>query len=136
MEVAIREARPDETNLIYVTWLKSYAQSSFAKGMVQTVYEDRQRRLINEILKRNAKTLVAHAPEEPDAVLGWLVLEEPATVHYLFVKEHFRRLGVGTALVAAVPKKFRFTHRTFEAVPFIRRLAGALYDPYAAWRAP
>jgi hypothetical protein len=133
MEVQVRPLESSELAHVYVTWIKSFADSPWAKGMKPTVYEDRQRKLINEILQRpDARLLAACTKDEPDTVFGWACVEG-GVVHYVFVKEAFRRLEIAKQILAAMPKGFRFTHRTFTAIPLVRNIPGIVYDPYAAF---
>jgi GNAT superfamily N-acetyltransferase len=68
---------------------------------------------------RGATALVTCAADDPDQILGFLVHEGPV-VHYLYVKELFRRKGLATALLdsAQIPPVFFYTHRTDDAVLF------------------
>lgn len=138
VQVAIRQARPGDMGLVYTTWLDTYQESAFARFIKQTIYRDRQRKLIDSILSRpTTHVLVATAPEDDDIVLAYLVVEHPDVAHYAFTKREFRRLGIARHLLATLPSRFRFSHRTAFGEPFLKRLTpkfSAEYDPYSAYR--
>lgn len=146
LEVVIREGRPSEEALVYQTWVRTFRSSLFAKAVARGLYESRQTDRIRTILSRGGKILVACAPEEPDVVLGWAVVEgdgeKPHVLHYVHVKEHLRRLGIATQLVQALVPRFRYTHFHQDAEGFIGTIrrkypeaAGGIYDPYLTERA-
>jgi GNAT superfamily N-acetyltransferase len=132
----VRPVATGETDFVYSSWLNSYEDSPFARGIRKSIYFDRQRRLINSISARGGKLLVATHPEAPDAVLGWVCVEEPDFVHYVFVKQAWRRMGVASLLLEQASARFKYTHRTAVGESFVlKRFPGAgVYDPYAAFR--
>jgi GNAT superfamily N-acetyltransferase len=69
----------------------------------------------------HAPAWVACCPEDPSRVYGFVVADQrtrPALMHWLWVRRDFRRLGIGTRLVAQVlcesPEKLSPTSWTRE----------------------
>lgn len=57
---------------------------------------------VRALLSRDATALViAHVPDEPDAILGWAAVEQWPTpcVHYVYVRRDGRRQGVARAML-------------------------------------
>jgi len=136
IDIVVRDGRPDEEALVYKSWVGTYSSSLFARGISRGLFEERHTKLVRDILKRGGVIRVAHAAEEPDAILGWAVIERPNVLHYVYVKEPFRRLGIARRLVAEVPARFRFTHYHQNADQFVNKFRGdkgGMYDPYLAW---
>lgn len=131
----VREARDDERALVFKTWLDAYADSAFARVIKPQIYRERQRRLIEAVLRRpTTHLLVATSPIEDDVVLGWAAVEAPDVAHFVFVKSGFRRFGIATELFKSLPAEYRFSHRVPNAESFIRSFGRAMYDPYASFR--
>lgn len=107
----------------------SYRQQARAKD-AGSAYMPGQRRLIRWLLA-SGKTglLVACLPDATDTVVGWSVTGD-RVVHYVFVKQDFRRLGIGRALVAPYVSRVGvvYSHKTHHPIPIPD---GWRYDPYA-----
>ena len=111
----------DEMALIYDSWVKSFRKSPWAGVIPNNLYEATQRATIQGILARGASIQVALAPRVPGIfegrrVMGW-ICTEPAieTLHFWYVKDDFRKKGIGKALLAEATGKWfqpRYTHRT------------------------
>lgn len=66
--------------------------------------------------------IVCASNNDPTLILGWIVVETPyeergLILHYIYVKEAFKREGIGTELFnrAIVSKPVLFTHLTEKA---------------------
>lgn len=136
VEVKVRQARADDFPHIYTSWLAAYQNEGFARGVRPSVYRDRQNRLIRDIIENRDTThiLVACPPDDDLTILAWAVYEVPNTVHFVFTKPAFRRLGLAAELLKAVTNDFLFTHRTVDFDRFSRAMKyRAAYDPYSAF---
>lgn len=136
VEVRIRQAQAADFPHIHRAWLESFAAQGFARGTRPTVYRDRQHKLIRHIVEQpTVHALVVCPPDDDFTILAWGVFEAPNTVHYVFVKEAFRRLGLASDLLKTVTSDFRYTHRTIDAEKFLRATPyRTSYDPYSAFR--
>lgn len=137
-EILIRHAGPDDQNYVIATWLHHFKSNSyFAKRIRHAVYYDRQHRVISTILSRTrTQVLIAHPEGEPEVILGFLVSEDLTTyhsIHFAFVKEELRRMGIAKKLVTHAgidPDGAHFTHWTYPVNDLINRFPGLIYDPY------
>lgn len=128
-----RLAQPDDLVLVRSSWLKSYADSEFARHLTPASvwpraseeYWAAQRRVIEHLLARSRVEVI------DDGVLaGWCCSEpERGVVHYVYVKHALDRRGKGIA--KALLRDFeardevQYTHRSRNLDP--RRLP-------AGWR--
>ena len=96
-EYKIRSAQGSDLAFIFDTFLKSYKMSSpVGRACRNGIFFDNYRLVLDDILE-NAKTYVACLPDEPTVIFGYLIADK-ATIHYVFVKEAFRNLGIDKAL--------------------------------------
>lgn len=103
--------------------MRSFETSEFARSIPAGAYHYHQHALAERLL-RDCTFRVAIAAD--GVFLGWSVTR-PALVHYVYVKPHFRRMGIGRALIAGVGNTFEHSHRTSD----FRWLArGGTYNPY------
>lgn len=116
MEIEIRQGNERDEALVYSTWLRGAKRGTYeAKRIRDAVYYARRHTLIEQILQRGGRVLVAHPSGDPDTVLGYLVLEDGGPdpiLHFLYVKLPWRRLGIATQLIEHAcpdPNRARFT---------------------------
>lgn len=128
----------DETDLRFVlhSWLDSY-KFSHAAGLIavadwRAVMEPQVRRIL---ARAGVSVLVAHHPvtDRTADVYGWVALESYRNiplVHYVYVKQAYRRMGVAAELLLAAgvhpSDRFYYTCRT--------AVVGKLDLPRAQWR--
>jgi len=138
--IEIRNYRPDNDKaFIYSTWLRNYKHSSyFAKRIKPVIFFAGHHPIVEHLLgKSNSKIFIACPKGDADTILGYLVCEKPEDknpiVHFIFMKEAFRGMGIGKALfkhAAIDPNKMNFTHWTLLVDDFIRKWPEMIYDPY------
>lgn len=106
LRITIREYQSDDTAFIFSSWLRSFKTSFFAKDIANKVYFWHQHKLIENIVSEGGKILVACDPEDTSVVYGWIVYSHLSRhglpcLHYIYVKQSFRGLGMAKALVKA-----------------------------------
>lgn len=126
-----RQALPQDIPFIYSSWLKSYKHDSdFAKTIRTGIFFDNYREVLDDILER-ADVIVACLPNDKDIIIGYLVYEAHA-IHYSFVKESFRNLGVARSMFKEIYKTLllpvSYTHITNTAKPFSKSY-DFIYNP-------
>ena len=141
LPLAFRPAADADVPLILNSWLMSYRNSAFAKAIPNDVYfgDNGHRGRILSLLAGEPYLLVACSPEDEDDVRGWICATVPAergeltdhaVVHYVYVKQIWRRHGIATRLLKlAVPEGVPVvaTHD----MPVARKLPVEFtYDPY------
>ena len=145
-----RLAVKEDSNFIFHSWLKSY-RASWAKGSNPMRYVDKeiyyanQKEIINYILQ-TSYVICAHNPDDINQLFGYIVAEPsdygPAIIHYVFVKQPFRNLGIGTMLYREAKSYTNHTSgapviATHATGPFHESLCKkyrAVYDPFLIFR--
>lgn len=89
-----REMRDDDYGYVCSSWLRSYRDhcpefKRLARGVYIALYKPIVRRLLE-----CATVAIAHDPDLPTTVLGFLVVEGDNVIHYVHTKERWRKLGV------------------------------------------
>lgn len=100
---------PQERNLVLAGWLRTYVDQSH--GVERSVFFRMCEPLVRELLERS-KVIVAHMPDSPSAIYGWMCWERDV-LHYVCVKPRWQRLGIATWLLGdffGMP--VTYTHRT------------------------
>jgi GNAT superfamily N-acetyltransferase len=152
-EIAIRpmeEGEPEEEGFVAGVWQVSFredvhrsSQHHPAYRAVKPALKTDLRRQVNTLLaKPGAVVLLATNPEDAQHFLGFIAYEllplqgGPLIVHYLYVKQLYRRMGVGRALLDAArgtnaEQPIIYTHRTYKGAAFMEAV-NALYLPHFA----
>jgi GNAT superfamily N-acetyltransferase len=155
--LAHRIAEPTDAPLIADSWASSWSEADAAGTLPIDLYWEVARKGVARHLERaGVEAIVAFHPGEDvgHELYGWLVIERGCyerrrvrdgrvwvdrnvpmgvVVHYLYVKERYRRIGVARYLFRAagidLGSDFVFTHKTALGGQLARRLA-----PHARWR--
>lgn len=114
----IRPVLPEDLAFIYNSWLKSYKFGSESmKSMRSGTFFENYREILDYILT-NSEILIACLPEDENIILGYIcyenILANSHLIHYCFIKETFRNLGIATDLYKSLypHNKISYTHET------------------------
>lgn len=137
-DIEVRPAAQDDAAYIISTWLNHYKDHSyFAMRIKRSIYFRAQHPIIQNVLMRpGTRAFIAHPVGEPDVIFGFIVIEmreNHPIIHFAFVKEELRGMGIGRKLLAATGIDFygaSFTHWTFTATDLVRRFPHLTYNPY------
>lgn len=141
MHFPVRPLIPVDIGYITKTWVSSarreYPYRNMSKLAIKK-YAERVRALVEV-----SEVLVATDPEDPATLYGFICYENTPflgkhtpTLHYIYVTDKFRRLGIATALFdAAFPvrePKMHYTHmtRSLRDAKLEKRWKLSDYDPY------
>ncbi len=133
----IRPATPSDLRFVFGSWLGSFGQSPVAKSMTDAIYKSRWTRLIAHLCGARGDVVILCDDASPGVILAWACHDRAGTLHYVFTREDFRRLGHARALLASIAPRLRsYTARTLDWQEMSR--AGATgsswrYDPALAW---
>lgn len=126
----IREMRDGDTNFILSTWLKSYYEALRHYGQKGCPYpkddvffQGHQAEIKNNLSAMSV--MVCVAPDDENQIIGWLA-HKGECLHYVYVKQVFRKLGVAKALIKQAPASSYSHHTRFSK--YICK--GLTYDPY------
>lgn len=133
----IRPAAPTELPAVYEAWAGTYKRSKSAGVIPNHLFEQVTFTAITGLLQRGARIDALVAKSYPDTVLAWIAYEQDRrssqpVVHYMFVKDGFRRKGLAKTLLAYVggSERFVYTHET----PFMKYFKGGYHNPGLARR--
>lgn len=129
--VDLRPAVSDDQGFVFSTWLKGlrFGNPQMAKVPARTYFRE-QHKVITNIIIRGATVLVAHPPDEPGVIVGYVVAE-PGVLHWLHVKNAFREMGVGRRLLEAVSPFTEYSHWVRSADALSRKFP-ASHNPWSA----
>ncbi len=138
LEFKIRSAVGDDIPFIYSTLLRSYRyDSDLGKSTSKSVFFENYQLVLDKILANpDTQILVACNPAEQNVILGYLI-HEPTTLHYVFVKEAFRQLGVATALYTFAFDELdsvSVTHVTRSVEPLMRSKSRLVFNPFKLYQ--
>lgn len=103
MNISLRQATSDDLPFVYNSWLKAYKHSSrFAQRITNEVFFKYHHQVIDRILARGAKVLIATPENDEHTILGYIVYEpyNALVLHFCYVKMPFRRFGVAHKLLS------------------------------------
>lgn len=137
--VSLRPATAGDLGLVYSSWMRSYwdAKPASLAGVPRELYfsDAGHHGVIDRLLRRpDAILSVACDTKDHDEIYGWACWSARA-LHYVYVKELWRRKGVASALVAKGPS-LPVSHVTvayLKAFTSIER--PIVHDPYALMEA-
>jgi GNAT superfamily N-acetyltransferase len=135
----ISTPEPDEWAFIFDSWARSYRRSPWAGTVPNHLWDAVSRAASAGLVDRGATVVVAVTPiegQEGRRIMGYAVVEpDKRCLHWLYVKDDFRRMGVGSSLLKAVcPEgEWTYTHRTRMSERFLNRRARRFFwDPVLA----
>lgn len=121
-----------EVGFVYKSWLGSY--KNHADVTPYSMYRKVYQHYLDRIMKRDeCIVILAVHPEHPDQIFGFACFERSApTLHYIYVKEDYRRTGVGSDLLeyllSTETGEFAYTFNTSLGRKFLRPRGGK-YKP-------
>lgn len=130
--VALRPMAPADRNFVRKSWLRSYAASAQAR-IAGRAYWTGHHDLIERLLER-ASVRVACSSTHAGTIVGFACVGWPSTLHYVYVREEFRRYGVARRLLADLPAGVTYSHRS-DMVSALPVPDGWFFSPYAATEA-
>lgn len=117
-KIHIRTPVQDDMPFIYSSWLKSYRGTDFAKNITNSVYYEYHHNVIEDLIN-NSTIVLATDINDTTHIMAYIIaakINGLLTVHYLYVKHTYRRLGIGKTLFSIFDKDtdspICYTHET------------------------
>lgn len=134
-----------DEDFLYATWIKSFRDSGFARGVPTPIYNRSQRARIERLLEgKDTYVLIACSPETPELIYGYAVGETPNIIHYLYVKMDYRNQGIGNQLLLhlwdyGADNPVLYSHKSSDIgieakLKEDNKLKNFIYDPYVLER--
>jgi predicted GNAT family acetyltransferase len=109
-----RAYEPNDIPFIHSSWENSYYQGlPYIEHLSRAVFRLHHRPVRERILNQpNVTIIVCTSKEDPNLILGWIAVETIPTrnnessiiIHYVYVKEVFKKEGIATHLLNLVTK--------------------------------
>jgi hypothetical protein len=100
-EFELRAGAPSDRAYVLRSWFEG-ARRTFWAGAVAQVFFEEHGRAIESALDRSV-CRIAHVVGEPDAILGFAVLEpERSVLHWVHVRKLFRGTGMARAMLGSL----------------------------------
>ena len=125
--IAFRQMTPPDRAFIASSWFESFRKST---NVGSDVYRNGQGPLIDSLISKH-RPVIAYTPAVPDEILGWICRDLQA-VHYVYVKQAYRRAGIATQLWQLAPENLTprwYTHQTRPGKVLAEKF-GARFNPY------
>ncbi len=103
--LAFRPYRPaTDRNWLFATWIGCYEKSPWAGCLPRHLATSVHKAVINTLLDTGMTVTVAVNPDDDDQLIGFIAYEKPqadlyGVLHFVAVKDLFRRSGVATRLL-------------------------------------
>lgn len=107
---------PADFKLVMDSWSKSWRESPWAGAIPNNRFHAVFTDAVAQLVERGAQFVVLCAAANEDQIIGWACYElvrDGTALHYLYVKDPFRRRGLGAELVQAVKEAHGTSDRTF-----------------------
>lgn len=127
----IRADTEDDRNFILSSWLRSFRNNGdWPRHIDSATYYANHQSIIQRLLVL-CDVRVACAADDENLILGWCCVDG-SIVHYVFVKEQYRKLGIAKALLSGLEDKAEYTHwtRIIKDLDHAGKLLGLRYNPY------
>ncbi len=122
------EVLPDELAFVFDSWASSFKKSPWAGCVRNADYAAVMRATMSEIIDRGASVIVGWCPTEDGErrIVGYYVAEKSRPIlHWLYVKNGFRGLGMGSELLTDLFTRmpghtnWSYTFRTLASAGFL-----------------
>lgn len=126
--ITTRDYNRDDKNLILATWLKGlYNGNDWFSEIDKQIYNQNYIRIIERLLMKS-QVKISCLKNDQDVVLGYSVYE-PNTLHYLYVKPSWRKIGIAKDLL---PEDLKVvTHLTSVGRSLLKeKLPDVVFNPF------
>ena len=125
----IRYFKLGDESFIFSTFLRGlYYGNEFFKLVPKDIFMANYKKVIESLLSR-AVVKVACLKEDHDVILGYSIQSlDNTTVHWIFVKQAWRRKGIMKALIPESPTAI--THFTSLGLSLLPKFKDCVFDPF------
>lgn len=127
--ILIRPVTKSDLGFVVRTWIESlrYGNDLFREIPEHTLFEN-YKKFIGQIIEKPSTVItIASLRDEPGLIIGFAVGQGTNILHYVYVREPWRKLGLARDLV---PRETKYvTHLTFTGMA-IKRKKNLIFDPF------
>lgn len=126
MNVKIRRLQETDMSLVYSTWLRGlYYGNDFFKKIDKDAFFDIYPKVITKLVA-DSTAVAACLSDDEDVVIGYAVYQG-AILHWVYVKEAFRKQGIATSML---PDSLKVVTHLTKSGDFIRLKKGLKFIPF------
>lgn len=129
---SIRDGINEDRNFVLATFLRGlYYGNSWFSDIPKDIFMSNYKRILETLLDRpDIVVKIACLPDEPSVILGYSVLSgDYQTVHWVYVKQAWRKKGIGRTLTPAHPAYA--SHLSQLGKSLLTKLPGATFNPFS-----
>ena len=133
MKINIRELKESDVNFILATWCRSAYSNATGYREKQSIFHKGLERVIKRRYEQgDLLVYIACDSDDPDFILGFAVFGYVYSLHYVYVKEAFKRLGVAKALLSFFYKNKKEITVSFwtKDIDHIKKMYQVTYDRF------
>lgn len=125
----IRDMKQEDENFILATFLRGiYYGDSWFSQIPKQIFMDNYKNVVAALVTK-ATIKIACLKEDPDVIIGYSILSNDfQTIHFVYVKNAWRKQGIGRTLVPQHPKSV--THLTALGKELLPKLNGCSFNPF------
>lgn len=103
--IKLRDFRAEDRNMILDTFLKSYYFNMTGKKPATKAYFSSHAKILENLYETNQiVVLIACLDEDEDIILGYSIWGLDKTLHYVYVKESYQRMGIASKMLKLMLK--------------------------------
>lgn len=135
----LRNAVPEDLNLMYNSWLREYRYSDFTKGCPSKLYYKNHGEIITKLLQRSNVRILCDE-QNPSSIFGYIVYDydelSNLIIHYVYVKSTYRKCKlakfmINSAISGANDLLMFASHYTKKFEEFVNHTKlPIVYNPY------
>jgi hypothetical protein len=126
---SVRKSLPEDKEFILSSWIRSHAESKFARHAGMSHYREHHIPRIEAAFADSSRAFFcAVLKDDPSIIVGWSTGRK-GVIDYVYVKAASRQMGVGSTLIALFAPSFR-SHETLRSLEFWKK-RDIVLDPFA-----
>lgn len=137
LPIVLRPANSEDIGFLFNSWLKSFRNSDFAKKIANEIYYSEHHKIIEKLFA-HYDVVVACNENDLAQIYGFMCAgdtENILTIHYIYVKHTFRRMGIAKSLLKSIghdpDKACIYTHYSYKYKSIAEKY-NMIYHPYIA----
>lgn len=118
LPILFRPLAYEDKAFVFNSWLKSFRNGMFCKNVDNTIYFLNHHKIVDSCTLKG-KTVICCNADDPKTIYGYICYEEiegQFVLHFIYVKNLYRKLGIGKQLLAQTGHDFGtlgcYTHQT------------------------
>lgn len=133
MKIHLRSSLKTDHEFIINAWVNNYQRNSyFAMRIPKDIFMQNHSEIIKNILNNDQTKVIIAGEGDQFTITGFLVYNEnPLTIHYAYVRESMRGLGILKAILSTIKEtSAQLTHWNQYTQDMYFKHKNIIYNPY------